>query len=596
MPPGSLVLIVHAHQPVGNFDDAFAWCHERAYAPLLRLLERRSELRLALHASGPLLEWLAASQPAEIPRLRALVRRAQVEPWGGGFFEPVLHAIPERDRRGQVRAMADWIERHLGRRPAGAWIAEGEWEPGLATSLACGGASYTALDRRRFDALGLEAAARRGAYRTEDQGHALGLLPVDGALSAMIPFEDPGRFVERLNAAAAAGGDTVTLAIAAEQLGAWPGTDARCWEARWFDGFLDALAEDGGLRLRLPAEVIAEHARDEITYVPGELRHFPAATPGARRLHLRMVRASERLDTDARRGGPDWLEARTRLWRAQCGDAYGFGAASGHERPHLRAAVHRERIAVERFLAPPEPRVETADLDLDGDDDVALVSPAWSVWCSLRGARVWGLDDHAHGVDWADAADPAGGGLFEDVWIEGPLRREFASELWSAEAPSPASVVLRSPRGGDPSLEKRFTLGSDGALEVEYVLRSGRPKLGKLEIRMRLGLHVPDAPDRYVEIDGTRAVPAHFAAAARHEGIARSAYVDDWAACRLDVWTDRRGALSRAPIESEARGGAAGEKLFQGIDARYVFAAAIESGKPWRLHVRLAPTRARVTA
>ncbi len=66
----SLVIVIHDHQPVGNFDSVFARALARAYRPFLELLERHSSLRLALHTSGPLLEWLAAHAPAGKRRKR----------------------------------------------------------------------------------------------------------------------------------------------------------------------------------------------------------------------------------------------------------------------------------------------------------------------------------------------------------------------------------------------------------------------------------------------------------------------------------------------------------------------------------------------
>ena len=48
MNPVTLVLIVHDHQPVGNFDHVFRQAHDDAYGPFLQLLEHHPELRLAL--------------------------------------------------------------------------------------------------------------------------------------------------------------------------------------------------------------------------------------------------------------------------------------------------------------------------------------------------------------------------------------------------------------------------------------------------------------------------------------------------------------------------------------------------------------------
>ena len=74
MRPITLVLIIHDHQPVGNFDGVFRQAYLDAYQPFLHFLETRPPLRLALHTSGPLLQWLALHEPSYLTRLAALVQ------------------------------------------------------------------------------------------------------------------------------------------------------------------------------------------------------------------------------------------------------------------------------------------------------------------------------------------------------------------------------------------------------------------------------------------------------------------------------------------------------------------------------------------
>ena len=80
----SLALAIHNHQPVGNFGWVIAEVYGQAYLPMLEALERHPSVRLALHYSGPLLEWLRVERPEFIDRLAALVARDQVEILGGG--------------------------------------------------------------------------------------------------------------------------------------------------------------------------------------------------------------------------------------------------------------------------------------------------------------------------------------------------------------------------------------------------------------------------------------------------------------------------------------------------------------------------------
>jgi len=138
----SLALVLHNHQPVGNFGWVIAEAFDRAYLPMLVALERHPTIGAGLHYSGPLLEWLRVERPDFIDRLAALVGRGQVELLGGGYYEPVLASLPERDRLAQLTRMSDELLRISGRRPAGAWLAERVWEPDVATSLVDAGYRY----------------------------------------------------------------------------------------------------------------------------------------------------------------------------------------------------------------------------------------------------------------------------------------------------------------------------------------------------------------------------------------------------------------------------------------------------------------------
>jgi len=675
MRPVTLTLIVHDHQPVGNFDSVFQQACRDAYDPFLVFLERRPAIRLAIHHSGPLLQWLALHQADYLRRLRALVERGQVELWGGGFFEPILPAISEVDRRGQIRAMADWLELELGRRPSGLWLAERVWEPGLASSLAAAGAAYTAVDDAHFVAAGFERDDLWGYFHTEDQGRSIAVFPIHRELRYLVPFGEPEETVERLRRVAEGGeGRIAVLGDDGEKFGVWPGTHARCYEQGWLERFADCLAAHPWIELRTPAEAMAHHAPRGLAYLPsasyhemeewslpprareryqeavdllsptlgdaardrvrgGHWRNFVARYPESNRLHKRALRASHRLWEHPAEEDERWREARTRLWRAQCNCPYWHGVFGGLYLPHLRAALYRELIAVEAYLAPDGPRVERADFDLDGSPDALLETPRWAAWVSARGGRMWAFDDRdglwnygdtlarrpeayhrglreaeagaaegqsIHGelrvkepglAALAEQPDPHERDAFLDRWTEGTIVHDWAETRFAPGEGGPSAVGFAAPEGAAPAIAKRYVVGMGGMLEVEYTLVSDRPRLGRLTVELNLGLHVADAADRYVEVDDERATPPQFAGRVRHPVVARTAFVDEWAGRRLDLWLDRKASLERAPIETVSLSEAGAERVFQGVELRYGFAVALERGKPWRLRFRLAPGR-----
>jgi alpha-amylase len=278
----TLSLIVHDHQPVGNFDGVIAAACDDAYDPFLDFLERHPRFRLAMHLSGPLLEWLAAHRHEHLARLRALVVRGQVEPWGGAFYEPVLPGIPEIDRQGQIRRMSDWIEEELGVRPRGLWLAERVWEPALAATLARAGLEYTAVDDAHFLAAGLTRDQLWGAYLTEDEGERLRVLPIRRELRYLIPFQPPERAVAWLrDSGSVAPGRLAVLGDDGEKFGLWPGTRDLCWRDRWLERFADALDAAPEIEMRPPGEALDEHATLGLAYLPSPRRSAASAPPCA---------------------------------------------------------------------------------------------------------------------------------------------------------------------------------------------------------------------------------------------------------------------------------------------------------------------------
>ena len=89
-----LGLVFHNHQPIGNFGWINEEHYEKAYLPMVEALERHPGVRVGLHYTGSLLDWIRMTHPDLLDRIRALAERGQVEVVGGGFYEPVLAVLP----------------------------------------------------------------------------------------------------------------------------------------------------------------------------------------------------------------------------------------------------------------------------------------------------------------------------------------------------------------------------------------------------------------------------------------------------------------------------------------------------------------------
>ena len=237
-----LVLLIHAHQPVGNFDDVMERAYTQSYLPFVEVLSRHPAVRVGLHFTGSLLEWIEKLHPEYLAELRGLVKRGQVEMVGGGFYEPILVAIPPQDRHEQITRLADYVEKHFGKRPRGAWIAERVWEPQLPSSLAPFGVEYTLVDDNHFLGAGFELNQLYGYYLAEDLGHTVKVLPGLKSFRYLIPFRAPEETIQLLRTCAAEQpGGFAAMGDDLEKFGIWPGTHDLCYRNGWLERFFAAL-------------------------------------------------------------------------------------------------------------------------------------------------------------------------------------------------------------------------------------------------------------------------------------------------------------------------------------------------------------------
>jgi hypothetical protein len=436
----SLALAIHNHQPVGNFGWVFAEVYDQAYQPMVEALERHPGVRLSLHYTGPLLEWLRAERPEFIERLRALVDRGQVEILGGGYFEPVLASLPEHDRVAQLRRMGDELEALFDRRPSGAWLAERVWEPDLPTSLVAGGYAWTILDDAHFRAAAIPEEDLWGPYTTEDQGRLLSVFGTEQGLRYRIPFRPVEEVIDYLRAHATDDGSRVgMMGDDGEKFGAWPTTWEHCWgSGRWVEKFFEALESNADwLSTTLPSDWLAGHPPIGRVYVPtgsyAEMGEWalPAAEsrvyseilhraqeegrPEARwlrgafwrnfqvkyreinDLHKQMLRTSEKVS--AMPAGPLQATALDHLQRGQSNDCYWHGLFGGIYISHMRLATYEHLIAAEDLADTAADQLHAAevrDLDMDGLDDVRLAGPGQVVTIDLtEGAGIGGWDVRA---------------------------------------------------------------------------------------------------------------------------------------------------------------------------------------------------------
>jgi len=408
--PTALLFGVHAHQPAGNFPEVIEHAHERCYRPFLRTLHAYPGFRIAAHFSGPLLDHLYERFPSDMALLDEMVARGQVEIFGAGETEPVLAALPERDRLSQLNGFSKRLAARFGRPPAGAWLTERVWESSVVRSLARAGVRYVTVDDYHLLCAGVPREALGGRYTTEEGGCPLDIYPISETLRYRIPFAPAPEAVAAIEAMPG----TAVYFDDLEKFGVWPETHDWVYGKGWLAQFIEGV-------LRSPRIAITTFEAEQrtarplgIVYLPStsyfEMNAWtlPPAGAAAYTALLARERAAGRLDVEKPflRGGvwrnfftrypeSNWMHKRmlglsarldalpaamrsaqmTRLLHlGQANDAYWHGLFGGLYLPHLRRAVYRSLLQLETLLdaAAPRPPRERADMDLDGCDEIVL--------------------------------------------------------------------------------------------------------------------------------------------------------------------------------------------------------------------------------
>ncbi len=440
-----LALVLHNHQPTGNFDHVFEQAYQDSYLPFLDVFSRYDPLRIGLHTSGPLMEWLDQWHPDYLDRLAELVATGRIEIVGGAFHEPILAMIPARDRLGQIRSYTRWLENRLGAKVRGMWVPERVWEQSFTRDLVDAGIEYTVLDDFHFKNAGVQDSDLAGYYLTEDEGRVLAVLPGSEQLRYLIPFGSPEKNIEYMAQVADEHPNSLLVfGDDGEKFGTWPETNRHCYHDGWLERFFSALVENRDwIRVTTPSEAIDNTASLGKVYLPdgsyremtewalpveqqreldeashafrddprwprlrrfvrgGFWRNFKVKYPEANEMYARMMMVSRRLAELQATGDTSetLLQARDELYRGQCNCSYWHGAFGGIYLPHLRNAVYQHLIRADGLLEQAGGRmgewIEAVadDFDFDGRREVCLANDRLVALLSpFRGGQLYELD------------------------------------------------------------------------------------------------------------------------------------------------------------------------------------------------------------
>ncbi|MHB1284950.1 MAG: alpha-amylase/4-alpha-glucanotransferase domain-containing protein [Leptospirales bacterium] len=439
----TMVMVLHHHQPVGNFPEVFQDTFDKCYRPTLELLAAFPEIHASIHLTGPLWVWAEKNAPDYLDLLVRLEARRQIEVIGGGFYEPILAMLPERDAWAQVEEMNRMLRRRFGHASKGFWLAERVWQTDLPARLAPMGLEYLPVDDHHFILSGIPAEKLHGYYRSSWIGRGLDLFPISRDLRYLIPFQLPEQFLDYMDRNGK-GGKVLTYADDAEKFGVWPETHHWVWEEGYLRNLFEQIVRQSDwLRVASMEEIVAERAPTGVAVLPnasyeemmewalpahmgvrfnqtgkdleqrglkqlvqpffrgGIFENFLIKYPDISRLYGRMLFTSALLPDKTEENGEHWLKWSDLLSRAQGNDVYWHGLFGGIYLSNLRHEAYSDLLQAETLLEQDGvlkiPSLHHGDFDQDGRPDVMVFRQSYSLWATpALGGSIPELDDRVH--------------------------------------------------------------------------------------------------------------------------------------------------------------------------------------------------------
>ena len=440
----NLILGNHNHQPVGNFDFVFESTYQKAYKPFLDMLEKYKDIKFNFHYTGSLLYWIEKNHPEHIEKLKNLAKEKRIEIQSGGFYEPIMPSIPDKDKDIQIKKLNNYIKDKFKVKAKGAWIAERVWEPTLVKNLAKNGIEYIMIDDSQFLTTGIDTKNIYGYFITDNENYKLNIFPISQELRYLIPFREVEKSIEYLKSIATEEGDrVVVLHDDGEKYGDWPGTQKWVYEDKWLENFFEALSKEKDIiKTTTYSEYIKKYPPVSKIYIPngsyeemltwvlpakvqdefhskleelkksneneiitrfmrgGFWRNYFSKYSESNRMNKRMIYASnifEEFDK-SKNNNKDKETALDYLLQGQCNCPYWHGTFGGLYLNNLRHATYSNLI---KSTSISEKNIygenyfikKNIDFDMDGRDEVIISSEKETlIFHSLSGSLIeWDL-------------------------------------------------------------------------------------------------------------------------------------------------------------------------------------------------------------
>lgn len=374
-------LVLHCGLPLGTPKIRLEQAIDGPLCAFLDAMHTRPRLRLGLHLGGHILDYLLRQRSQRLVQLVGLVQSGQIELVGGGYYDPILSALPKRSAQAHLDRTDQFFDEQLRLKLSGAWLPEQVFEPSLVPLLAESGYRYVLMPCDPIDAAGVNTEELGGPLRLEQGGAQLfglaaergdeqelvrrldvwinqaqsgrQLLVWTGDLLALSPDRQSipkgaqiERFLSDLDAVSFFDFELPKQVIASEPGPlVYPGLGSHRAMGTW-----SLPVQAGRRRARILETAAKKGGREGLPLLAGgRWSSFLGRYYEAGQMHSRALRLADRIDSAQLPS--QWRERMwTSLLQAQGYEAFQHGDRSGIYNPILRQAVHGRLRDLEDYL------------------------------------------------------------------------------------------------------------------------------------------------------------------------------------------------------------------------------------------------------
>ncbi len=486
--------------------------------PLIKFLNKNPDFHFSFSFSGSEISFFKKKKNEFLKVLSELVKRNQVEIYGGAYYKPVLPLLLPSDRNGQIDLLTSEIRQATGKAPRGLCLYNDVWESSLLQTLNSCGMDYVILNETIIP----ENKQKYIPVQMSELGKTRLIYSYNDSLKAEFLKNETTEFVNKLRKVISKANindsglianhkNIVNISLSRNEL-------KEVLQKNLLSGILEAVKqENSGLVLstvseygkintdKIPAFIPAGicPVLKSITYKPftqvssgrelTTIFDFMETYSRSRALYNRMLYVSQIVNQPNKNKALQKL-AREKLWEGQSGE----GLVCVYKNTQERQKSYKKLMESENIIRETnefQDSVLSFDYNSDGyneyicrmKDYFAYISPKGGSVCELESVKITGnyADNYSRLLEFDGITDGYERGLFVDHLFnenqfQNYLNKRNAdsgifSKIFYSEVKFNAKhheVILKASAlyGKQPvSITKKYTINSSG-MNIQYIL------------------------------------------------------------------------------------------------------------------------------